>query len=141
MGGFDTVFGQAPNDGRQQSLDRMRTFLKGIRGEIVGEVNEPAAPLTAGEPLTVRGASPALAERVWFGGGSLESAQRTADLGVRLMLSTIVTGDIPDYNAYQADAMATYRATYTGPVPAAGLRLPVDPAGNLPGDRPPLRRL
>jgi alkanesulfonate monooxygenase SsuD/methylene tetrahydromethanopterin reductase-like flavin-dependent oxidoreductase (luciferase family) len=115
MGGFDVTFGQAPNDGREQSLTRMSTFLKGIRGEVVGTVNEPSNGLTAGEPLTVRGASPALAERVWFGGGSKESAQRTAELGVNLMLSTIVTGDVGDYNAYQAEAIDEYREAYTGP--------------------------
>jgi alkanesulfonate monooxygenase SsuD/methylene tetrahydromethanopterin reductase-like flavin-dependent oxidoreductase (luciferase family) len=115
MGGFDVTFGQAPNDGREQSMTRMRTFLKGIRGEVVGTVNEPSNGLTAGEPLTVRGASPALAERVWFGGGSKESAQRTAELGVNLMLSTIVTGDVADYDAYQAEAIEQYRAAYTGP--------------------------
>ncbi len=115
MGGFDVTFGQEPNDGRQQSLDRLDTFLKGIRGEPVGTVNEPANGLTAGDPLTVRGASPSLAERVWFGGGSLESAQRIASQGLRLLMSTIVTGDVDDYNAYQADAIASYRAQHTGP--------------------------
>jgi alkanesulfonate monooxygenase SsuD/methylene tetrahydromethanopterin reductase-like flavin-dependent oxidoreductase (luciferase family) len=115
MGGFDVTFGQEPNDGREQSLTRTSTFLKGIRGEVVGTVNEPSNGLTAGEPLTIRVASPALAERIWFGGGSKESAQRTAALGVNLMLSTIVTGDITDYNAYQAEAIDEYRAAYTGP--------------------------
>lgn len=115
MGGFDVAFGQAPNDGRQQSLDRLDTFLRGIRGEPVGEVNEPSNGLTVGEPLTVRGASPSLAERVWFGAGSRESAERVASQGVRLMFSTIVTGDVEDYNSYQADAIAAYRDGHTGP--------------------------
>jgi len=114
MGGFDVTFGQEPNDGRQQSLDRLDKFLKGIRGEAVGTVSEPAMGLTAGEPLTVRGASPSLADRVWFGGGSRESAERIASQGLRLMMSTILTGDIPDYNAYQAAAIESYRAKHAG---------------------------
>jgi alkanesulfonate monooxygenase SsuD/methylene tetrahydromethanopterin reductase-like flavin-dependent oxidoreductase (luciferase family) len=115
MGGFDATFGQAPNDGRHQSLDRLDTFLRGIRGEVVGAVNEPANGLTAGEPLTVRGASPSLAERVWFGAGSRESAQRVASQGLGLMFSTIVTGDVEDYNNYQAEAIAAYREGHAGP--------------------------
>lgn len=115
MGGFDVAFGQEPNDGRDQSLARLDTFLRGIRGEPVGAVNEPANGLTAGEPLTVRGASPSLAERVWFGAGSRESAQRVSAAGLRLMFSTIVTGDVEDYNSYQAEAIAAYRDGHAGP--------------------------
>jgi alkanesulfonate monooxygenase SsuD/methylene tetrahydromethanopterin reductase-like flavin-dependent oxidoreductase (luciferase family) len=115
MGGFDVAFGQEPNDGRQQSLDRLDTFLRGIRGEVVAHTNASAGGLPAGEPLTVRAVSPSLAERVWFGGGSLESAERIAAQGLRLMMSTILTGDIGDYNDYQANATATYRAHHTGP--------------------------
>jgi alkanesulfonate monooxygenase SsuD/methylene tetrahydromethanopterin reductase-like flavin-dependent oxidoreductase (luciferase family) len=115
MGGFDVAFGQEPNDGREQSLARLDTFLRGIRGEPVGAVNEPANGLTAGEPLTVRGASPSLARRVWFGGGSRESSERIAAQGLRLMFSTILTGDIDDYNNYQAEAIAAYREHHAGP--------------------------
>jgi alkanesulfonate monooxygenase SsuD/methylene tetrahydromethanopterin reductase-like flavin-dependent oxidoreductase (luciferase family) len=115
MGGYDVAFGQEPNDGRQQSLDRIDTFMRAIRGESVGEVNEPANGIAPGTPLTVRGASPTLADRVWFGGGSRESAERIAGQGLRLLMSTIVTGPIDDYNAYQADAIAAYHRLHTGP--------------------------
>ncbi len=115
MGGYDVTFGQEPNDGRQQSLNRLDTFMRAIRGESVGKVNEPANGIAPGTPLTVRGASPTLADRVWFGGGSRESAERIAGQGLRLLMSTIVTGPIDDYNAYQADAIAAYHRLHTGP--------------------------
>lgn len=117
MGGFDVAFGQEPGDGRAQSQARLRAFLRGIRGERVGEVNEPAGPLTAGTGLTVRGASPSLPERVWYGAGSIESARRVAGQGLRLLMSTILTGRIEDYNAHQAAAIAAYRAAHVGPRP------------------------
>ncbi|HEY0277625.1 MAG TPA: LLM class flavin-dependent oxidoreductase [Solirubrobacterales bacterium] len=117
MGGFDLAFGQGPSDGRAQSQERLATFMRAIRGESVGEVNEPAGPLSAGTELTVRGAAPGLPGRVWYGGGSIESARRIAGQGLRLMMSTILTGDIDDYNAHQARAIAAYRASHVGPHP------------------------
>jgi alkanesulfonate monooxygenase SsuD/methylene tetrahydromethanopterin reductase-like flavin-dependent oxidoreductase (luciferase family) len=117
MGGFDVAFGQEPSDGRAESQARLTTFMRAIAGESVGEVNEPAGPLTAGTELTVRGAAPGLPERVWYGGGSIESARRIAGQGLRLMMSTILTGEIDDYNAHQARAIAAYRAAHVGPDP------------------------
>ncbi|MFT4211250.1 MAG: LLM class flavin-dependent oxidoreductase, partial [Microbacterium sp.] len=105
QGGFDAAFGQTVNDGREQSQRRLDTFLRGIRGEAVGE------------SLTVRGVSDSLIERVWYGGGSVASAQRIGGQGLRLMLSTILTGDVHDYNAEQLAAIQAYRAAYAGTRP------------------------
>ncbi|MFT4305765.1 MAG: LLM class flavin-dependent oxidoreductase, partial [Microbacterium sp.] len=114
QGGFDAAFGQSPNDGREQSLRRLDTFLRGIRGETVGEgTTSDGRPLE----LTVRGASDSLIERVWYGGGSVASAQRIGRQGLRLMLSTILTGDVADYNAEQLAAIEAYRASYVGTRP------------------------
>jgi alkanesulfonate monooxygenase SsuD/methylene tetrahydromethanopterin reductase-like flavin-dependent oxidoreductase (luciferase family) len=129
MGGYDVAFGQTPNDGREQSLTRLDTFMRAIRGETVGEVNEPTVGVAAGTPLTVRGASPSLADRVWFGGGSRESAMRVAQRGLRLMMSTILTGSIDEYNAYQAEAIAAYRREHIGPgAPRAAVSRSILPA-------------
>lgn len=114
MGGFDITFGQPPNDGRDQSQERLATFLRGIRGEQVGAVNEPAGQLTPGLELVVRPTSPTLAERVWFGAGSVGSAHRIGAQGLRLMTSTILTGRFDDYAAEQARLIAAYRASYAG---------------------------
>ncbi len=92
MGGYDTVFGQEPNDGRDQSQARLELFMRGIRGESVGVVNEPAGLLTPGLELTVRPTSPTLPERIWYGAGSVASAERIGRQGLRLMTSTILTG-------------------------------------------------
>ncbi|MDQ1130544.1 LLM class flavin-dependent oxidoreductase [Microbacterium sp. SORGH_AS_0888] len=136
QGGFDAAFGQEANDGREQSQRRLATFLRGIRGEAVGEgVSFDGTPLD--EPLTVRGASPALLERVWYGGGSIASAERIGSQGLRLMLSTILTGDIHDYNAEQLAAIRAYRAAHVGPRPP---RVVVS-RSILPATTPELARL
>lgn len=114
MGGFDVVFGQEPNDGRDQAQAKLELFMRGIRGEPVGVVNEPAGPLTTGTELTVRPTSPTLPERIWFGAGSVASAQRIGRQGLRLMTSTILTGRFDDYAVEQARLIESYRDSYTG---------------------------
>jgi alkanesulfonate monooxygenase SsuD/methylene tetrahydromethanopterin reductase-like flavin-dependent oxidoreductase (luciferase family) len=114
MGGYDTVFGQEPNDGRDQSQARLELFMRGIRGESVGVVNEPAGLLTPGLELTVRPTSPTLPERIWYGAGSVASAERIGGQGLRLMTSTILTDRFDDYNAEQARLIEAYRDSYTG---------------------------
>jgi alkanesulfonate monooxygenase SsuD/methylene tetrahydromethanopterin reductase-like flavin-dependent oxidoreductase (luciferase family) len=114
QGGFDATFGQEPNDGRAQSLARLDKFLEGIRGQQVGEIGEPALGLIPGTPLTVRPDSPTLPGRIWYGAGSIESAHRVAARGLRLLLSTILTGELDDYNAHQAKIIAAYRDAYQG---------------------------
>lgn len=114
QGGYDAAFGQPVNDGRDESQRRLATFLRGIRGESVGEATD-----RVGEPLgidlTVRGASAGLPGRVWFGGGSVTSAERIGRQGLRLMLSTILTSSVADYNAEQLRAIEAYRAAHVGP--------------------------
>ena len=117
MGGYDTVFGQEPNDGRDQSQARLELFMRGIRGESVGVVNEPAGLLTPGLELTVRPTSPTLPERVWYGAGSVASAQRIGSQGLRLMTSTILTGRFDDYGVEQARLIESYREAYAGTTP------------------------
>jgi alkanesulfonate monooxygenase SsuD/methylene tetrahydromethanopterin reductase-like flavin-dependent oxidoreductase (luciferase family) len=114
MGGFDIVFGQEPNDGRDQSQATLELFMRGIRGESVGVVNEPAGMLTAGVELTVRPTSPTLPERIWYGAGSVASARRIGGQGLRLMTSTILTGRFDDYGIEQARLIEAYRESYTG---------------------------
>lgn len=105
LGGFDRAFGQEPNDGRQQSLTRLDAFLRALRGEAVG-----TAP--NGDPLTVRGASTDLLARTWYGAGSVASAERVGQRGINLMLSTILTGDIAEYEAEQRAAIEVFRALH-----------------------------
>ncbi|MCK9932293.1 LLM class flavin-dependent oxidoreductase [Frankia sp. Mgl5] len=118
QGGYDHIFGQEPNDGRDQSQARLATFLRGIRGEKLGEVTDPAGLVAAGTGLFARPTSPTLPDRVWYGGGSVASAERVGRQGLRLLLSTILHGQIDDYGAELARAVEAYRAAYTGTSPS-----------------------
>ncbi|NQX10733.1 LLM class flavin-dependent oxidoreductase [Microbacteriaceae bacterium VKM Ac-2855] len=128
QGGYDAAFGQPVNDGREQAQQRLATFLRGIRGESVGEATDrDGTPL--GLDLTVRGASAGLPGRVWFGGGSVASAERIGSQGLRLMLSTILTSSVDDYNAEQLRAIEAYRAAHVGPeVPRVSVSRSILPA-------------
>ncbi|WP_261574119.1 LLM class flavin-dependent oxidoreductase [Frankia gtarii] len=118
QGGFDAVFGQTPNDGRAQSQDRLAAFLRAVRGERVGEITDAEGLLPAGTELFVRPTSPTLPERIWYGGGSVASAERVGRQGLRLLLSTILSGQIDDYGAELARAIEAYRGAHPGTSPS-----------------------
>ncbi|OAA21844.1 flavin-dependent oxidoreductase, F420-dependent methylene-tetrahydromethanopterin reductase [Frankia sp. EI5c] len=112
QGGYDGVFGQEPNDGREQSLNRLAGFLRGIRGERLGVVTDPAGLVAAGTELVVRPTSPTLPGRIWYGASSVASAERVGRRGLRLLLSTILSGQVDDYGAELARAIEAYHAAY-----------------------------
>ncbi|EFC85066.1 LLM class flavin-dependent oxidoreductase [Parafrankia sp. EUN1f] len=136
QGGFDSVFGQEPNDGREQSQTRLAAFLRAVRGEQVGVVGDLAGMVATGTELTVRPTSPGLGDRVWYGAGSVASAERVGRQGLRLLLSTILSGQIDDYGAELARAIKTYHSVHpaTSPAQVAVAR------SVLPATSPELRR-
>ncbi|MCK9900420.1 oxidoreductase [Parafrankia colletiae] len=140
QGGFDAVFGQDPNDGRDQSQARLAGFLRGIRGERVGVVSDPAGLVAAGTELVVRPTSPTLAARIWYGGGSVASAERVGSQGLRLLLSTILSGQIDDYGAELARAIEAYHAAYAAVPRTSPARVAVA-RSVLPATSPELARL
>lgn len=137
MGGFDLVFGQAPNAGHDEAQGRLETFLRGIRGEPVGVVNEPAGSLEAGVELRVRPTSVTLPERVWFGAGSVASAERIGRQGLRMMAGTILRGYFASFGAEQARMIEAYRASHPG---GASPRVAIS-RSILPATSPELARL
>ena len=116
MGGFDAVFEQAPSDRHVQARTTLKRFVQGIRGEVVG-TTEDAGLLPDGVELTVSPHSPTLVDRVWYGAGSIESAEFVASQGLALMTSTILAGSFDDYGAAQARLLEAYRAAHVGPHP------------------------
>lgn len=113
QGGYDAQFGQPPNDGREQSQQRLAGLLDGLRGSSLGTVEDPSGLVRSGETLTVRPHAAGLAERVWYGAGSAESATRVGSQGLRLLLSTILSGRVEDYGAELARAIDAYRRAHT----------------------------
>jgi alkanesulfonate monooxygenase SsuD/methylene tetrahydromethanopterin reductase-like flavin-dependent oxidoreductase (luciferase family) len=118
QGGYDAVFGQEPSDGHDQARRRLAGFVRGVRGEPVGEATDPAGLIAVGTPLRVRPHSPGLADRIWYGAGSVASARFTGEQGLRLLLSTILSGEVADFGAELAAAIGAYRAAHVGPGPS-----------------------
>lgn len=129
QGGYDGPFGRDTADGRAVSADNLDRLLAAVRGEAVGAAAEPDGMVPAGTPLTVRPHSPGLADRVWYGAGSVASAVRVAERGLNLLLSTILSGRIDDYGAELARAIDGYRQAYAGAgTPRVGVARSVLPA-------------
>jgi alkanesulfonate monooxygenase SsuD/methylene tetrahydromethanopterin reductase-like flavin-dependent oxidoreductase (luciferase family) len=74
--------------------------------------------VATGTALRVRPHSPGLTDRIWYGAGSVASARFTGEQGLRLLLSTILSGDIVDFGAELTAAIEAYRAAHTGPRPS-----------------------
>lgn len=108
------AFGYAPEDGQTDAdLARQKTEL--FRAAISGARLVPADPKMTGTsaPLPVEPQSPGLADRIWWGSGSRATAQWTAEQGMNLMSSTLLTEDtgVP-FDELQAEQIRLYREAW-----------------------------
>jgi alkanesulfonate monooxygenase SsuD/methylene tetrahydromethanopterin reductase-like flavin-dependent oxidoreductase (luciferase family) len=109
------VFGFEPADG-ETDADMARRHTDAFRRAIAGE------PLAAGNPRMVgtsalqpiQPQSPTLSDRIWWGAGTRATAVWTAEQGMNLMSSTLLTEDtgVP-FDELQAEQIAMYRAAWT----------------------------
>jgi alkanesulfonate monooxygenase SsuD/methylene tetrahydromethanopterin reductase-like flavin-dependent oxidoreductase (luciferase family) len=77
--------------------------------------------------------SPGLASRLWYGGGSLRSAQWAAEQRLNLLTSSVVKADAddpdPSFEAIQAEQISAYRTAHpTGRVSQGLVVIPTDSA-------------
>ena len=109
------VFGFEPADG-ETDADMARRHTSSFRAAIAGE------PLAAGNPRMVgtsalqpiQPQSPGLSDRVWWGAGTRATAVWTAEQGMNLMSSTLLTEDtgVP-FDELQAEQIAMFHAAWT----------------------------
>jgi alkanesulfonate monooxygenase SsuD/methylene tetrahydromethanopterin reductase-like flavin-dependent oxidoreductase (luciferase family) len=89
-------FGYVPAEGSDHATmarEHTQVFLKVIEGEGFAEPNpRPMFPNPPGL-LRVEPHSPGLRDRIWWGAGSRATAEWTAELGMNLMSSTLLTED------------------------------------------------
>ncbi|MFT4233868.1 MAG: LLM class flavin-dependent oxidoreductase [Microbacterium sp.] len=112
-GGFDHLFGSRElSDVREKATRQLDEFLAGIRGEVVGHVEEENLPVPQGTALRVTPHSDTLADRVWYGAGSIETTANTVERGLNLLLGTIVHAQQTGlrYDQYQRRQADEYRA-------------------------------
>jgi alkanesulfonate monooxygenase SsuD/methylene tetrahydromethanopterin reductase-like flavin-dependent oxidoreductase (luciferase family) len=106
-------FGYAPAEGSdhaEMAREHTSVFLEVIKGEGFAQPNP--RPMFANPPglLRIEPHSPGLRERIWWGAGSRATAEWTAEQGMNLMSSTLLTEDtgVP-FHELQAEQIQRFR--------------------------------
>jgi alkanesulfonate monooxygenase SsuD/methylene tetrahydromethanopterin reductase-like flavin-dependent oxidoreductase (luciferase family) len=108
------AFGYVPADGTddgQLAREKTGLFLAAISGATVVDADPR---MTRGSArLAVQPQSPGLRERIWWGSGTRSTAVWTAQQGMNLMSSTLLSEDtgVP-FDELQAEQIALYRAAW-----------------------------
>jgi alkanesulfonate monooxygenase SsuD/methylene tetrahydromethanopterin reductase-like flavin-dependent oxidoreductase (luciferase family) len=110
-------FGHVPSEGTDHAdmaRDHTRVFLQLLDGEGFAEPNP--LPMFANPPglLRLEPHSPGLRDRIWWGAGSRKTAEWTAEQGMNLMSSTLLTEDtgVP-FHQLQAEQIQLFRDAWT----------------------------
>ncbi len=106
-------FGYEPKDDDSATMAREHTsvFLAAISGARFAEPNPtPMFPNPHSGPLGIEPQSPGLRERIWWGAGTRATAEWTAEQGMNLMSSTLLTEDtgVP-FHELQAEQIRKFR--------------------------------
>ncbi|HLU58259.1 MAG TPA: LLM class flavin-dependent oxidoreductase [Pseudonocardia sp.] len=106
-------FGYAPAEGQtdaDMAREHARVFLEVIKGEGFARPNpRPMFPNPPGL-LRIEPHSPGLRDRIWWGAGTRATAEWTAEQGLNLMSSTLLTEDtgVP-FHQLQAEQIQRFR--------------------------------
>ncbi len=110
-------FGYVPDEGSDHAAmarEHARVFLEVIKGEGFAQPNpRPMFPNPPGL-LRIEPHSPGLRERIWWGAGTRDTAVWTAEQGMNLMSSTLLTEDtgVP-FHQLQAEQIQRFRDAWT----------------------------
>jgi alkanesulfonate monooxygenase SsuD/methylene tetrahydromethanopterin reductase-like flavin-dependent oxidoreductase (luciferase family) len=126
-------------DAEDFSYERVRRLLAFVRGE-------PASAFSGTEGFEVfsdrvQPHAPGLGERMWYGGGSLDSARWAGEHGMNLLTSSVVKAEAPDgpwdFAEIQLSLVRAFRAAHpdgeAARVSQGLVVVPTDPA--TPGQR------
>ena len=107
-------FGYVPAEG-QSDADMARAHTELFRAAIGGAAVARANPRMTGseDPLAIQPLSPGLPDRIWWGSGTRATARWTAEQGMNLMSSTLLSEDtgVP-FDELQAEQIALYRQAW-----------------------------
>lgn len=108
------AFGHVPANGHSDA-DMARAHTREFREAIAGHGVVPADVTMAGAAgmLPVQPHSPGLGERIWWGSGTRETAAWTAEQGMNLMSSTLLSEDtgVP-FHELQAEQIAVFHGAW-----------------------------
>lgn len=114
VAGYES-FGHVPADG-ESDADMARRHTELFRAAIAGAPFARANPAMTGteRPLALDPQSPGLSDRIWWGAGTRATAVWTAEQGMNLMSSTLLTEDtgVP-FDELQAEQIEMFRAAWT----------------------------
>ena len=109
-------FGYVPTDGMSDAdmaREHTRVLLEVLKGE--GFARPNPRPMFANPPglLRVEPHAPGLRDRIWWGAGTRATAEWTAEQGMNLMSSTLLTEDtgVP-FHQLQAEQIQRFRDTW-----------------------------
>jgi alkanesulfonate monooxygenase SsuD/methylene tetrahydromethanopterin reductase-like flavin-dependent oxidoreductase (luciferase family) len=107
-------FGHVPADG-QTDADLARAHTEVFRAAIAGAgvVHADSRMTGSDAPLAIQPQSPGLPERIWWGAGTRKTAIWTAEQGMNLMSSTLLSEDtgVP-FDELQTEQIALFRSTW-----------------------------
>jgi alkanesulfonate monooxygenase SsuD/methylene tetrahydromethanopterin reductase-like flavin-dependent oxidoreductase (luciferase family) len=107
-------FGYVPAEGSTDA-DDARTKTEIFRAAIAGAGVAPANPQMTGTAglLPIEPRSPGLPDRIWWGSGTRKTAKWTAEQGMNLMSSTLLTEDtgVP-FDQLQAEQLQIFRSAW-----------------------------
>ncbi|MET0725474.1 MAG: LLM class flavin-dependent oxidoreductase [Leifsonia sp.] len=113
LNGYES-FGFVPADG-ETDADMARRHTELFRAVIAGAGAANANPQMTGSdrPLAIEPLSPSLPDRIWWGAGSRRTAVWTAEQGMNLMSSTLLTEDtgVP-FGDLQAEQITLFREAW-----------------------------
>jgi len=114
---LDGVYGASERSFDDEAQHRIARLRSALAGEPVAHAPESGFPIAEpGTPLVVTPHSPGLADRVWYGPGSVSTAVRTARQGMDLLVSTLNTDDDGrSFEEGQRDQIRAYRDAFDVP--------------------------
>jgi alkanesulfonate monooxygenase SsuD/methylene tetrahydromethanopterin reductase-like flavin-dependent oxidoreductase (luciferase family) len=128
---LDPVFGGSDLSFAAEAQARLERLRAALGGGAVAQSGEGFMSIPAGADLTVTPASAGLADRIWWGPGSLSSATRTGEQGLDIHVSTLNSEDTGvSFSAAQAAQLRAYKAAFSSS-PAAKRREPRLAAGRI----------
>ncbi|NKX51108.1 LLM class flavin-dependent oxidoreductase, partial [Arthrobacter deserti] len=123
---LEELFGTGGADFRGEVQRRLARLLAALRGEVLAVLDEPFSTLPAGDELTLTPPAPELAHRLWYGAGSLASAERAARQGFDLQVSTLNTEETGEaFEVRQAEQIRAYKQVLAELQPARRPRVSV----------------
>jgi alkanesulfonate monooxygenase SsuD/methylene tetrahydromethanopterin reductase-like flavin-dependent oxidoreductase (luciferase family) len=110
---LDPIFGEVDRPFRDEAEARAERLLETLRGEPLGTSLGGYESIPADAQLSLQPLSPGLRDRVWWGGGSMGTALRTAERGLDLHCSTLNTEDTGEaFPVAQAAQIVAYRERF-----------------------------